>query len=330
MLEMEKIEYLKKTIGTFPCFPLSLLPTPCHRLDRLSKALGLEIYCKRDDLTGFGLGGNKTRKLELLVGEALEQGCDTLVTCGGVQSNFCRLTAAAGVAAGMQVHLVLGGGRPEKDTGNLVLDRLLGADIHHVASSHWDDWEVKSDALVRELHSQGRKVFRIPIGGSVPTGAIGYVSAFLEILKDEERLGLSFDHILHATGSAGTQAGLVAGRALTGWKGRITGISVSAGKNDMEELVYGLASNTAALLGGKVDRGSVRVDDRFIGPGYGVSTPEGEEAIRIFARQEGVFLDRVYTGKAASGLLAGIRKGEITGERVLFLHTGGQPELFAE
>jgi D-cysteine desulfhydrase family pyridoxal phosphate-dependent enzyme len=330
MLEKEKIEYLENRIRTFPCFPLSLLPTPCHRLDRLSKDVGLEIYCKRDDLTGFGLGGNKTRKLELLIGEAMEQGCDTLVTCGGVQSNFCRLTAAAGVAAGMQVHLVLGGGRPEKETGNLILDRLVGADIHHVSSSRWDDWEAKSDALVEELDSKGRKVFRIPIGGSVPTGAIGYVSAFLEILKDEERLGVSFDHIIHATGSGGTQAGLVAGKTLTGWMGRISGISVSAGREEMEELIYELASNTAALLGGRVDRGSVQVDDRFIGPGYGVSTPEGEEAIRIFARQEGVFLDRVYTGKAASGLLAGIRKGEITGGRVLFLHTGGQPELFAE
>jgi D-cysteine desulfhydrase family pyridoxal phosphate-dependent enzyme len=330
MLEKEKIEYLENRIRTFPCFPLSLLPTPCHRLDRLSKDVGLEIYCKRDDLTGFGLGGNKTRKLELLIGEAMEQGCDTLVTCGGVQSNFCRLTAAAGVAAGMQVHLVLGGGRPEKETGNLILDRLVGADIHHVSSSRWDDWEAKSDALVEELDSKGRKVFRIPIGGSVPTGAIGYVSAFLEILKDEERLGVSFDHIIHATGSGGTQAGLVAGKTLTGWMGRISGISVSAGREEMEELIYELASNTAALLGGRVDRGSVQVDDRFIGPGYGVSTPEGEEAIRIFARQEGVFLDRVYTGKAASGLLAGIREGEITGKNILFLHTGGQPELFAE
>ncbi len=330
MLEKEKIEYLENRIRTFPCFPLSLLPTPCHKLDRLSKDLGMEIYCKRDDLTGFGLGGNKTRKLELLVGEALEHGSDTLVTCGGVQSNFCRLTAAAGVAAGMQVHLVLGGARPEKETGNLILDRLLGADIQHVSSSNWNDWEAQSDALVEELESKGRKVFRIPIGGSVPTGAIGYVSAFLEILKDEERLGVSFDHIIHATGSAGTQAGLVAGKALTGWQNRITGISVSAGKKEMEEIVYELASNTAALLGARVHRESVMVDDRFIGPSYAVSTPEGEEAIRIFARQEGVFLDRVYTGKAASGLLAGIRKGEITGKRILFLHTGGQPELFAE
>jgi L-cysteate sulfo-lyase len=330
MLEKEKIEYLESRIKTFPCFPLSLLPTPCHKLDRLSKDLGLEIYCKRDDLTGFGMGGNKTRKLELLVGEALEHGHDTLVTCGGVQSNFCRLTAAAGAAAGMQVHLVLGGGRPEKETGNLILNRLVGAHIHHVSSSNWNDWEAQSDALVEELESEGRKVFRIPIGGSVPTGAVGYVSAFMEILKDEERLGVSFDHIIHATGSGGTQAGLVAGKTLTGWQGRITGISVSADKKEMEEIVYELAFNTAALLGARVDRESVLVDDRFIGPAYGVSTPEGEEAIRIFARQEGVFLDRVYTGKAASGLLAGIREGEITGGPVLFLHTGGQPELFAE
>jgi len=330
MLEKEKRDYLETRIKTFPSFPLSLLPTPCHKLERLSKDLGPEIYCKRDDLTAFGLGGNKTRKLELLVGEALEHGCDTLVTCGGAQSNFCRLTASAGVAAGMRVHLVLGGGRPERETGNLILDRLLGADIHHVSSSRWDDWEAQSDALVEELESAGRKVFKIPIGGSVPTGAIGYVAAFLEILRDEERLGVSFDHIIHATGSGGTQAGLVAGKALTEWQGKISGISVSAGRKEMEAIVYELASHTAALLGGKVDRESVLVDDRFIGPAYGVSTPEGEKAIRLFARQEGVFLDRVYTGKAASGLLAGIKEGGITGARILFLHTGGQPELFAE
>ncbi len=146
MMEKEKIQFLENRIKTFPCFPLSLLPTPCHRLDRLSEDLGLEIYCKRDDLTGFGLGGNKTRKLELLVGEAIEHGSDTLVTCGGAQSNFCRLTAAAGAAAGMQVHLILGGGRPEKETGNLILNRLVGAHVHHVSSSNWDILDSSHDS----------------------------------------------------------------------------------------------------------------------------------------------------------------------------------------
>ncbi|MBW1701372.1 MAG: D-cysteine desulfhydrase family protein [Deltaproteobacteria bacterium] len=329
MITGDKIVYLEERLEEFPKFPLSLVPTPCHRLNSLSETYGTEIYCKRDDLTGFGLGGNKSRKLELLIGEALENGCDTVVTSGGIQSNFCRLTAAAGAAAGMSVSLVLGGKRPVKPTGNLVLDNLLGAQIRYVDSPDWNDWETESEALSRELTEQGQRVFRIPIGGSVPVGVVGYITAFLEILNDEKRLGVTFNQIIHASGSGGTQAGLVVGKDMTGWKGLINGISVAMYREELEEKVFKLAHETAGILGGNVTRESVLVEDGFIGPGYSIPTAEGEKAIEVLARREGIFLDRVYTGKAASALLNWLEQGKLSGQRILFLHTGGHPELFA-
>jgi D-cysteine desulfhydrase family pyridoxal phosphate-dependent enzyme len=326
----EKLFYLEEKLKTFPQQSLSLVPTPCHRISYLSDRYGVEIYCKRDDLTGFGFGGNKSRKLEFLIGEALEHGCDTIVTSGGLQSNFCRLTAAAGAVTDMSVHLVLGGGRPAQPTGNLILDEMLGAEIHFVNSTDWNDWEAECAKVVTELEIKGRKVFRIPIGGSVPVGVAGYVSAFIEIMKDQERLGLSFDHIIHASGSGGTQAGLVVGKALMGWDGKISGISVSMDGETLEELVFALAVQTAGLFGGSVSRESVVVADHYIGEGYAIKTVAAEKAMEVFARKEGIFLDNVYTGKAASALLDWLEKGALSGQSVLFLHTGGQAELFAK
>lgn len=325
----ERIQYLEKKLKTFPRFPLSLVPTPCHRLNYLSESYGVEVFCKRDDMTGLGYGGNKSRKLEFLIGEAKEHRCDTLVTSGGLQSNFCRLSAAAGAAAGMSVHLVLGGGRPSRATGNILLDEMLGASISYVESPQWDEWERESESVAKALEAQGKKVFRMPIGGSVPVGVAGYVAVFLEILRDEERLGLTFDHILHASSSGGTQAGLVVGKDFTGWPGTVTGICVVTDRNGLENKVIELAMETASMLGGKVDRASVVVDGGFVGPGYAVRTEQAEKAIQVFARREGIFLDHVYTGKAAAGLLHYLETGAFKGKKVLFLHTGGHPELFA-
>jgi len=325
----DKLTYLEDKLKTFPRVPLSLVPTPCHRLDFLSEKSGVEIYCKRDDMTGFGFGGNKSRKLEFLVGEARETGCDTLVTCGGIQSNFCRLTATAGAVAGMSVHLILGGRIPSEATGNVLLDEMLGAHIHYVSSARWGDWEAESERVMETLESRGRKVFKMPVGGSVPIGVTGYAAVFAEILKDQERLNVHFDHIIHASASGGTQAGLVVGKEMTGWPGRVSGISVAFNRDEMEQTVYALAIETAGLLGGQVDREAVILDDRFIGDGYAIRTEAADEAIRVFARKEGVFLDHVYTGKAASALLDWLEKGRLKGQRVLFLHTGGQVELFA-
>jgi D-cysteine desulfhydrase family pyridoxal phosphate-dependent enzyme len=325
----EKWRYLEQRLKSFPRVPLSLVPTPCHRLNDLSEKYGVEIYCKRDDMTGFGFGGNKSRKLEFLMGEAKEHGCDTLLTCGGIQSNFCRLTAAAGAVVGMSVHLILGGRKPAMATGNVLLDEMLGAVIHYVASSDWSEWEKDMERVAEGLEAGGRKVFIMPVGGSVPVGVAGYTAVFSEILRDQERLDITFDHIIHASGSGGTQAGLVVGKDLTGWAGKITGVSVAMDREALEAKVFGLATETASILGGRARRESVVVDDRFIGPGYAVKTTEAQKAIEVFARREGIFLDNVYTGKAAGALLHWLEKGLFSGQRVLFLHTGGLPELFA-
>lgn len=325
----EKLSYLEGKLEEFPRKPFSIIPTPCHRLHYISQEYGVEVYCKRDDMTGFGFGGNKTRKLEYLIGEALEKHKDTLVTSGGIQSNFCRLTAAAGVVSGMAVHIILGGRVPVEATGNVLLDRMLGAHIHFLDSHDWSLWEEKSQEVASELTKGGKNVFRMPIGGSSPIGVAGYTAAFAEIMRDQKRLGISFDHIIHASSSAGTQAGLVVGKEMTGWPGRITGISVAFEKESLEKKVYDLASETASLLGGRVDRQSVVVDDSFIGEGYALRTEASENTIRIFARREGIFLDHVYTGKAAGALMAWLMGGRLSGQRVLFLHTGGQVELFA-
>jgi D-cysteine desulfhydrase family pyridoxal phosphate-dependent enzyme len=325
----EVIDYLKGKLDVFPRVAMSLLPTPCHRLNAISDLYDVEVFCKRDDLTGFGFGGNKTRKLDLLLAEILDHKCDTIVTSGGIQSNFCRITAAAGIYRGLSVHLVLSGQIPEARTGNLVLDEILGAITHFVEASGFEELEEESRRVAQELESQGRKVFRIPIGGSVPMGALAYTMAFTEILDDQERLGITFDQIIHASESGGTQAGLITGKLATGWQGRITGISAGTDRETLEEKVAVLANQTAHLLEGHAERDTVFVDDAYIGEGYAIPTPEVEKAIKFFAEKEGIFLDHVYTGKAASGLLDWLEKGRLKGEKVLFLHTGGTPELFA-
>ncbi len=329
MFLKDVLNYLTEQLELFPKISLCQLPTPCHRLNSLSDAYECEIYCKREDLTGFGFGGNKSRKLELLIHEAKVHRCDTLVTCGGIQSNFCRITAAAGAVAGMSVCLILGGNRPKMPSGNLILNNLLGADVFYVDSPDWNEWEAKCIEISRKLTEEGRKVFYIPIGGSVPVGAVAYVNAFLEILNDEMRIGTPFDQIIHASGSGGTQAGLVIGKEMTGWAGKIYGISAAMNKQELEEKVYTLAMEAATLLGGRVERDSVLVDDSFVGPGYAIRTPEAEKAIEYFARHEGVFLDHVYTGKAAAALMKWLEQGRMKGKSILFVHTGGEPELFA-
>ncbi len=325
----EVIDYLKGKLDVFPTVPMSLLPTPCHRLNAISDMYGVEVFCKRDDLTGFGFGGNKTRKLDLLLAEALDQGCDTIVTSGGIQSNFCRITVAAGVSKDLSVHIVLDGQASEKATGNLVLDEILGATTHYVEAPGFEALEKESIRVAQELETKGKKVFRIPIGGSVPMGALAYTKAFVEILADQERLGVTFDHIIHASESGGTQAGLVVGKLATGWPGRISGIAAGTECELLEEKVAVLANETAHLVGGRAERDVVFVDDAYIGEGYAIPTQAGKEAIELFAKKEGIFLDHVYTGKAASGLLDWLEKGKLKGEKVLFLHTGGTPELFA-
>lgn len=175
------MEAVTRALTRFPRMNFSLLPTPLHRLERLSAGLGVNLWCKRDDLTGFAMGGNKTRKLDFLIAEAVAARQDTLIAVGANQSNFCRMAAGCGVAAGLQVHLVLGGRRPEAPTGNLRLDQLFGVTIHHIDSADWDTWEREAAVLERQLAGQGRRVCRLPVGGSTPEGALGYVAGLAEI-----------------------------------------------------------------------------------------------------------------------------------------------------
>ena len=313
----------------FPRLFNSLLPTPVHKLDPLAKEYGVNAYCKRDDLTGFGFGGNKTRKLDFLLAQALEQQCDTLIAIGANQSNFCRMAASYGVASAMDVHLVLGGEKPDIPTGNLRVDQLLGVTCHHVDSPDWDAWADQAEKLENQLTSQGRKVYRMPVGGSTPRGALGYVDAFEEIIADQTRLRVEFDAIIHASSSAGTQAGLVVGQAICGRTGKIIGISVAKPQAELENDVLDLARRTAAEIDVEVDPSSIIADDGYIGEGYAARTPGCAEAVEMFARRFGIFLDYVYTGKAAAALIDYLRQGRFDkNSNVLFIHTGGNIELF--
>jgi L-cysteate sulfo-lyase len=338
---MPSVLSARNILSRFPQEGFTITPTPLHRLPRLSASLGLELWCKRDDLTGPALGGNKTRKLDFLVSEALAQGADTIVAVGAVQSNFCRLAAAAAAQRGLTAHLVLGETPTEKATletprGNLALDLLLGATVH-VVSDNTDHqaWEQAADGLACTLQAEGRRVYKMPLGGSTPLGALGYAAALLEIVAQAETAGLEVGTIVHASGSGGTQAGLIAGKLLCGWPGRIVGMSVSDDAEALAARVLDLTAGALALTPqeageGRVLPSHVLVDAAYRGPDYSVPTPEAMEAISLFAREEGLILDRVYTGKAAAGLLDYARMGRLeTGKAAVFLHTGGSVEILA-
>jgi D-cysteine desulfhydrase family pyridoxal phosphate-dependent enzyme len=288
------------------------------------------IFCKRDDMTGFAFGGNKTRKLEFLISDALKKNADTLIGIGGVQSNFCRIASAAGAKYGLDVHLVLGGSKkPEKATGNLLLDKLFGAKTHFIESDDWNDWEKCAKELYNSLTKKGKKVYWMPIGGSSSVGAMGYVKAFYEIVNDCKRMKIDFDYILHATASAGTQSGLIVGAQLNNWNGKIIGFGVSKNKKQLQKEIIKLSGEVAKSLGVKIYDKNVIVDDDFLGEKYGALTNEGIEAVNIFAKQEGIMLDYVYSGKAASGLIGYLRTKKFKKNvNIIFLHTGGNIHLF--
>lgn len=320
---------LQQVLDSYPRLRHALTPTPVQPLPSLSKSLGVGLYCKRDDMTGFGFGGNKIRKLEFLLHEAVTTGCDTLVTCGSNQSNWCRMTAAVGAANRLEVHLLLGGGEPERFTGNLLLDRILGANIHHVRTDDDAELEAASTALAENLRARGKRPYRIVMGGSTALGALGYMAAMQEIVMQQSTLGVRFDAIVHATGSGGTQAGLLAGQMLSNWPGRIIGVSVSRQTLAQEARVWSVLEQAETMLAADLTRAQVIVNDKHVGGGYRRNTQEAEAAIHMFAQQEGLFLDRVYTGKAAAGLISMARSGEFNSEeKVLFLHTGGAVQLF--
>lgn len=309
---------------------ISILPAPLYRLERISAMFGAEVYCKRDDLTGFAFGGNKTRKLEFLVSDALNKKADTLIGIGGIQSNFCRIASAIGAVYGFDVHLVLGGSRkPKKATANLLLDNLFGAKTYFIESENWSVWEDFAKKLKEKLTLNGKKVYYMPIGGSSPVGALGYVKAFDEIMQDSKKLKVKFDYIFHATASAGTQSGLLVGAELNNWKGKIIGFGVSKTGKQLTDEIYSLSKKTGKIFGVTIMKKKVFVDSTYMGEKYAAITKAGKEAVEIFARKEGIMLDYVYSGKAASGLIGYIKNQNIEkNAKILFLHTGGNIHLF--
>ena len=322
-------------LARFPRVHLAHLPTPLERMDRLSEALGgPEIWIKRDDCTGLSTGGNKTRKLEFLMAEAQAEGADLVMTQGATQSNHARQTAAFAARLGIDCHILLEDRTGYKDenynhNGNVLLDVLHGATYE--TRNAGLDMNAEMESVAENFRKQGKKVYTIPGGGSNTTGALGYANCALELVGQANDRGLVIDHIVHATGSTGTQAGLVTGLKALNANIPVMGISVRAAKEAQEENVFKLATATADVLGcpGVVSAQDIAANSDYVGEGYGLPTEAGIDAIRMFAKLEGLLLDPVYSSKGAAGLIDLIRKGHYKkGERVVFLHTGGSVSLF--
>ena len=304
-----------------------LIPYPAiiHKLPRLSSMLGMELYILRDDLTGFGIGGNKTRKVDYLFGDALFRGATTLATIKA--TSFSRNAAAAASACGLEFHVVLPGAESDQNP----LSQHLFA--------RWNSWihyenegvlalERRLEAVVANLREQGKQVYVLHPGGSDAVGALSYVNVMGEICEYSDRTGIRFSHILHSSSSAGTQAGLVVGQCIAGMETQVIGISASRTTADQSRLVRELAEETARLLGASMNPEYIQTDDRFVGPGYAEASEEGKEAARIFAEKEGILLDHVYTGKAAAAFLHYAHNGSFGNGPALFLHTGGNAGLY--
>ncbi|MGH7266515.1 MAG: D-cysteine desulfhydrase family protein [Candidatus Rokuibacteriota bacterium] len=310
-----------------PREPLGFFPTPLHPLPRLTAYVrewrGPRLWIKRDDLTGFALGGNKVRKLEFFLAEARATGADVLLTAGGQQSNHARITAAAAARAGLDCVLVLSGGRPAAWAGNLALDRLFGAEARFVEKG--PERMPALQALADALRAAGRRPLVIPIGGSTPLGALGYVEAAREVVAQLRRIDVAPAAIVHASSSGGTQAGLVVGLRAAGLVSRVIGVSADETRADLTRMV----TDIAGPLADRLDRvmppvDAIEVLDDQVGAGYGVPTPASEEAARLFARLEGIPLDPTYGAKAAAGLLDLVRRGTFRpDDTVVFWHTGG-------
>jgi len=308
-----------------PRLKFAHLPTPIEELPRLSEHLGgPRIMIKRDDQTGLAFGGNKTRKLEFLVADAMQQGARTLVTGGAIQSNHCRQTAAAAARYGLGCILVLAGEKPDRPTANLLLDQFFGAEIVTV-----NDRSVRDQVLQETFdraEASGKQPYFVPYGGSSPIGALGYAFAMDEFMQQ----GVHADWMVFGTSSGGTHAGLVLGQRYTG---KVLGISIDEPREWLTSHVSALATQASDFFGRRIDftPGDVLANDTYCQAGYGVLTDGEREAIKLFARTEGLLLDPVYTGRAAAGLIDLVRLGHFASdETVLFWHTGGQPALFAD
>lgn len=311
---------------TLPRINFAHLPTPVEAMARLSAHLnGPQLFVKRDDQTGLGMGGNKARKLEFVLAQALDAGAKTLITVGGIQSNHCRQTAALAAKFGLKCILVLSGEEPINVNGNLLLNGLFDASVV------WTTRDEREDTLVKVFHQsvqRGEAPFLIPLGASTAVGAVGYVEAMKELANH----GHAFDWIVMASSSGGTQAGMVLGAEMTQWKGRILGISIDHSVEELQLTVSSLANEAAVLLkeNTRFTTEQILVNADYLGGGYAVAGSAEVEAIKLFGKSEGLLLDPVYTGRAAAGMMDMIRKGFFKKtDRVLFWHTGGAPALFA-
>lgn len=311
-----------------PRLSLGIYPTPFYKLESISTRYGREIYIKRDDLCGVALGGNKVRKLEYLLAQAQADGCDTVFTTGGAQSNHAMLTAACAVRLGMKAVLLLKQRGVTEHLGNLVLDDLYGAQVRLVDTDDYQDIYREMDRLGAELAQQGHKCCPIPVGGSTALGAVGYVHC-VEELAAQTPTGVRIDHIVSATGSGGTTAGLLLGAKRFLSQAKVTGIGVD--DDPFEDIVPELAAGAAALLGWDLPRRAGDFEMVYhVGPGYAVPNPEDTPYIQELARTEGILLDPVYTGKAWAGMLRLLQEGKFPGNGALaFVHTGGAAALFA-
>ncbi len=319
-------------LSSFPKYKLGFFPTPLVELKNLSKLLnGPQIFIKRDDQTGLAMGGNKTRKLEYLVGDALGKKCDVIITGGAQQSNHCRQTAAAAAKAGLECHLVLGGEKPDVFTGNLLLDTLFGATLHFCGDLRKGE---KIPEMVEQLTAQGKKTYIIPYGGSNITGALGFVAAVEELQLQMKEQQLQFNEVVFASSSGGIQAGLMVGKALFKSEYNILGIGIDKDEIEgvsLENYILNLANQTATAidLSKEFSIQDIHLNNEYLGDGYGIVTTAEMEAIDLLARYEGILLDPVYTAKAMAGLIGLIRNRRYSKtDKVLFWHTGGGPALF--
>jgi D-cysteine desulfhydrase family pyridoxal phosphate-dependent enzyme len=308
--------------------PPAALPTPLHRLERLSAHLGADVWMKRDDLTGFAMGGNKVRKAEFLLADAVAQGADTLITAGAVQSNHARVIAAAARAAGMECDLVLSGAEPQAVTGNLLLDRLSGARTHFVATGA--ERAAAMEQIAERLRREGRNPYVIPIGGSNAVGARGYFAGFEELAAQFHALPPKPASLVVATSSGGTVAGLLLGQRALRSDIRLLPFRVDDDPG-AEEAIVVVANELAGMTGlaATFRAEHVPLHAEFVGEGYGIPSAAGLEALRATWELEGILLDTSYTSKAMAGLFHLARAGAFEGQRVIFLHTGGGPSVFA-
>ncbi|MHA1935006.1 MAG: 1-aminocyclopropane-1-carboxylate deaminase/D-cysteine desulfhydrase [Candidatus Thorarchaeota archaeon] len=320
-------------IDSFPRVGLAFLPTPLHQMKNLGDSLGLNnLWIKRDDMTGIGLGGNKIRKLEFVAGDARANGADTLVTVGAVQSNHCRQTAAIAARLGMRCILLLAGEEPKVNTGNLLLDKLFGAELKFFPDDTYSSLNNKLDNIMETLQDFGLKPYAIPGGAAMPIGVIAYAAAMQELQIQLEETGFAPEKIVVGIGTGGTLAGMLLGAQMMDMDVQIVGVSVSESADELKERVSGLIHRTIEAYPEIFSKyiGEILVDDQFIGDGYGIMGEGGKTAIEMFGKMEGILLDPVYTSKAGLALmrmaLAGVLEANTP---TLFWHTGGHPALYA-